>query len=116
MAFWAVAGAVGLIGGGIDLGEPVTSRLPLQSPVLAGLALLAFVAVPMTCAAVAAAHGSRYAGVLLLSAGALLVAWIVAEALIIRTYSWMQPACAAWGVLVAWLGLTALDSPRKGRT
>ena len=55
IALSAYAGAVGLLGGGISFGETIDARLPFDSLILAGLALLAIVAVPMTVAAVAAA-------------------------------------------------------------
>ncbi len=50
-ALLAFAGAIGLVGGGTDFGETVNSRLPLDSPVLAGVALAVFVGVPMAVAA-----------------------------------------------------------------
>ena len=43
----AFAGAIGLVGGATDLGDTVTSRLPLGSPVLASVALALFVGVPV---------------------------------------------------------------------
>jgi hypothetical protein len=104
MAFWAYAGALGLAAGGLDPGPAVTARLPLGSPVLAGLALLVVVAVPMTLAAVTAWRGSTAAAGLLVLAGAALVLWIAVEVVIIRTYSWMQPTCLGYGLLVVWLG------------
>lgn len=104
MAVAGYAGAVGLLGGGIDFGPAITGRLPWHSPVVAGMALLAVVAAPMTVAAAAAWGGHRWAGPTGVVAGAALVGWIVVEVAVIRTYSWMQPFCAGYGLLVAALG------------
>ena len=48
IALSAYAGTVGLLGGGISFGDTIDARLPFDSLILAGLALLAIVAVPMT--------------------------------------------------------------------
>ena len=50
----AYGGVVGFLAGAIDMGPEITSRFPFASPVLAGIALLAVVALPTTVAAVAA--------------------------------------------------------------
>lgn len=100
MAVAAAAGAVGLVGGGIDFGEPIHSRLPLGSYPLAGVALALLVAVPMGAAAVAAWRRDREAAKWAIVAGAVLVGWIAVEVAFIRTYSWMQPVCLAWGAAV----------------
>lgn len=105
MAFCAYAGAVGLVGGGIDPGPAVTARLPFGSAALAGFALLLLVGVPMTVAAVTCWHGDPWAAVVLVGAGLALAGWIVVELLVIRTFSWLQPACFGYGLLLAWLGL-----------
>lgn len=47
IAFSAYAGAIGLVSGGLSLGE-FTARLPFGSPVLGGIALALIVAVPST--------------------------------------------------------------------
>jgi hypothetical protein len=54
VALSGYAGVVGLLGGGISFGDTIDARLPFGSLFLAGLALLAIVAVPMTVASVAA--------------------------------------------------------------
>ena len=53
VALAAYAGAVGLATGSMSLGEEIDERLPFDSFVLAGLALLVFVALPTTVAALA---------------------------------------------------------------
>lgn len=105
MAVAAAAGAIGLAGRGIDFGEPISSRLPFHSYPFAGAALLATVAVPLAGAAVAAWRRHRCTTEWAVGAGAMLVSWIAVEAAVIRTYSWMQPVCAAWGLGVIELGL-----------
>jgi hypothetical protein len=104
MALAASSGAIGLIGGSLDLGSTVNNRLPLRSPVLGGVALLLIVAVPMALAAVAAWRGAPGAPTLLLLAGTALVSWILVEIAFIRTFAWLQPVCGSYGLLVAALG------------
>jgi hypothetical protein len=78
---------------------------PLTGWVLPGIALLIGVAVPQLAAAALIGFGGRpglAAGYL---AGLLLVAWIVAEVLILRRYFFLQPVVAGIGateVLLAW--------------
>lgn len=105
MAVGAAAGTIGLWSGSVDFGEEITARLPWGSPLLAGAALLLVVAVPMAVAAVTSWRGDPRAPQRLLVAGLLLVGWIVVEVAFIRSFSWLQPVCAAWGALVAVLGL-----------
>ena len=87
IALSAYAGVVGLLGGGISFGETIDARLPFGSLILAGLALLAFVAVPMTIAAVAAAKDTQRSADLVFAAGQLLVVWIGVELAFIKAYS-----------------------------
>jgi hypothetical protein len=107
MAVWAWAGAVGVAVGGIDFGAEITARLPWQSTSLAAAALAVGVAVPMTAAAVLVARRSPAAPTALLAAGLLLAGWIVVQLLFIRTFSWLQPVCFAYGLVVARLATTA---------
>ena len=105
IALSAYAGVVGLLGGGISFGETIDARLPFGSLILAGLALLAIVAVPMTIAAVAAAK-AHYGADLVFAAGLLLVVWIGVELAFIKAYSWFHPTYLAAAVAVlglAWL-------------
>jgi hypothetical protein len=91
VAVSAYAGVVGLIGGGLTFGPPIDERLPFGSLLVAGLALLGFVAVPMSVAATAAARPGPFTAVAVLVAGELLIAWIAVELTFIQTYSWLQP-------------------------
>jgi hypothetical protein len=104
MAVAAYAGVVGLMTGVLDMGTLLNGRLPLRSPVLGAFALLVIVALPMTVAAVAAWRGLPWADPAVVTAGLALVGWIVVEVAFIRTFSWMQPVCAAYGALLAGLG------------
>jgi hypothetical protein len=79
IALSAYAGAVGLVGGGISFGDTIDARLPFGRLILAGLALLAFVALPMTVAALAAAKNRQHSSILVFAAGLLLVMWIAVE-------------------------------------
>ncbi len=104
MAAAAYAGVIGLAGGSINMGTVINERLPLHSPVLAAAALLAVVALPMTAAAVAAWRGITRAPEIVSLAGLALIGWIVVEIGFIRTFAWLQPVCAAYGVLLVMLG------------
>ena len=107
MAVAAGTGAVGLIGGGLDLGPTVTERLPAASPRLAGVALAVVVGLPMTAAAVAGVRRAPAAADLAVLAGGSLMGWIAVQAAVIRTFSWLQPACLLYGAGVAALGASA---------
>ena len=105
MSGLAAAGAVGLVGGGIDLGPTIRGRLPLHSEPLGGVALAGIVGVPMGAAAVAGWRRSPRTGDLAVLAGTALAGWIVGQVAIIRSYFWLQPVCFAYGVGVAGAGL-----------
>jgi hypothetical protein len=98
VSFSAAAGAVGLISGALTLGE-IIQRVPLESPVLAGVALAVSVAVPFGVLSVHAARRSPRTDQLAVLAGAALVGWIVVQVLVIRTFSWFQPTYLAIGLL-----------------
>lgn len=110
MALAAYFGAIGLIGGGLDFGpykRVVVSRLPFHSLVLAGVALLIVVAVPMSVAAVTVLRRLRFAAASLELAGIALLAWILVEVAVVRVFSWMQPFCLVAGLVVLVLGRLA---------
>ncbi|HVX46768.1 MAG TPA: hypothetical protein VHC49_22945 [Mycobacteriales bacterium] len=104
MALLATAGGIGLIGGGIDFGARTDSRLPFESLALAGVALLLAVAVPMWIAFLLAWAGSPRTGTAIVLAGWALLAWILIEVAVVGLISWMQPACAAYGVVMILAG------------
>ena len=116
IALSAYAGVVGLLGGGISFGETIDARLPFGSLILAGLALLAIVAVPMSIAAVAAAKGTQHGPDLVSAAGLLLVVWIGVELAFIKAYSWFHPTYLAAAIVVlglAWLMDRAGSAPTR---
>ncbi|MGX1875543.1 hypothetical protein ACWIHP_12925 [Nocardia fluminea] len=104
IALWAFAGAVGLIGGGADLGPEITARLPLDSQVLAGLILASIVGVPMTCTAILALRARPSAAVAGMGSGLLLLGWVAIQPLVIGQFHWLQPVFGVLGGLVCLLG------------
>ena len=100
IALSAYAGVVGLVGGAISFGETIDARLPFHSLFVAGMALLFFVAAPMTVAAVACVRDLRYASELVFGAGLLLVVWIAVELAFIKSYSWFHPTYLGLAILV----------------
>jgi len=104
IALSGYAGVVGLMGGGISFGDTIDARLPFGSLFLAGMALLAIVAGPMTVASVAAGRGMRYAADIVFGAGLLLVAWIAVEFAFIEAYSWFHPTYLLAAIVVLGLG------------
>ena len=104
IALSGYAGVVGLLGGGISFGDAIDARLPFGSMFLAGMALLAIVAVPMTVASVAAGRGIRYGADIVFGAGLLLVAWIAVELAFIKAYSWFHPTYLLAAIVVLGLG------------
>jgi hypothetical protein len=111
----AVGGVVGLAGGGIDFGPEITARIPAASPVLGAVALGVAVTLPMGAAAVAGWRRSPRTADLAILAGAALIGWIVVEIAFIRSFSWLQPACALYGAAVLGLGLRLRRSERSPR-
>ena len=100
LALSAWAGVAGLLVGVIDFGPEITNRLPFHSPVFAGIALAAVVAVPMTWTAWLCLHNHplwRTTGAV---AGTLLFGWIVVQLALIQTFSWLQPIMGSAGLAV----------------
>jgi len=96
-------GMIGLIGGAVGLGA-VTDRIPLHSPVFAGIALGLVVALPATFTAILCLRSHPRAGAASTLAGVLLLAWIIVELAVVREFSFLQPLCALLGVLLIALG------------
>lgn len=116
VALTAYAGVVGLLGGGISFGTEIERRLPFESYLLAGLALLGFVAVPMTLAAVALWRRTTYSVEVLEAAGVMLVLWIAVQLAFIRTYSWFHPTYLTLAVVAIGLAMAMrAEADRGGR-
>ena len=114
IALFGYAGVVGLLGGGISFGDTIDARLPFGSLFVAGLALLAIVAVPMTVASVAAGRGMRYSADIVFGAGLVLVGWIAVELAFIKAYSWFHPTYLVAAIVV--LGLSWLMNRTGSQT
>ncbi|MGW5574647.1 hypothetical protein ACWEVD_25890 [Nocardia thailandica] len=103
IAFWAYAGAIGLIGGGADLGPDITGRLPLHSQTVAGLLLMLVVAAPMTVTTVTAMRGDHACVRAGWVSGILLIGWVAVQPLIIGAFHWLQPIFGVLGLAVCLL-------------
>ena len=104
VALSGYASVVGLLSGGISFGDTIDARLPFGSLFLAGLALLAIVAAPMTVASVAAGRGRRCGADIVFGAGLALVAWIAVELAFIEAYSWFHPTHLVAAIVVLGFG------------
>ncbi len=114
VAIWALAGAAGLAAGIVELGAAVEERIPLDSPVLAAIALAVVVGAPQALTAGFAVRGDPRAPVVAMISGGLLVGWVVLQAYTIEVFSWLQPVCVAAGLVVLLLGMTVpADSRRR---
>lgn len=111
----ALGGAVALATGTSGMPADITDRFPFGSVVVGGVALFVLVALPMGVTTWLTIVGDRRAPQAAVVAGALLAAWIPLEVAFIQTFSWLQPVCAALGILVLGLGLagTRLDDARR---
>ena len=98
LAVSAYFGSLGMATGLLPLDQEMSSRLPLRSPVLGGLALAVVVALPATWAAVLSARRHPRSRDVTALAGVALVGWIVVEIAVVRMFSPLQPICAAVGV------------------
>jgi hypothetical protein len=100
VAFWAFAGAYGLVSGTIPLGDSV-DELPLESPVLGGVALALIVGVVPVTAIVLALRRAPQARAAHIAAGCAVMGWIAVQVAFIGLVSWLQPAIFVIGALIA---------------
>lgn len=111
VATFGYAGALGLITGAVDLGNAVNARLPLHSPMLAGVAAALIVAVPMTVVTrLAVKQDVRTAGAALVS-GVLLIGWVVLVVGVVGEFRWLEAVLVVAGLVVALVGLRDLTRP-----
>jgi hypothetical protein len=103
----ALGGAGGLASGAIGIGTQLEARLPWQSPMLGGVALLLAVAVPNAMLARLAWRGDRRTGPAAVATGALLVVWILVELAFLRELSFFHPLYVAVGLVLVRLGRRA---------
>ena len=109
VALSAWGGAVGLVAGFLTLGAEIEARLPLDSPVLGGLALATIVALPTTALAVLAWRGDPRTGDVAVVAGLLVVGWIAVQLAVIQTFSSFQPTYVVVGLALVLWGLLLRD-------
>ncbi|MBW0273862.1 hypothetical protein ATM97_31610 [Nocardia sp. MH4] len=89
----------------------MTSRLPFDSPLLAGCLLALVVGLPMAATAAATLRTDRYAADLAFAAGVLLVGWVTIQPLIIGRFHWLQPIFGVLGISVCVLALRFRHRP-----
>jgi hypothetical protein len=87
---------------------------PFSDYTVPSLILFVIVGGSFLAAAVAVFRRARMARVGSLTAGAIVLVWIVVQVAIIGYVSWMQPATAIGGLLILLLAWT-LPKPAKGR-
>ena len=117
----AVAGGVGLVGGGIQFPSHWLSGTPFSGYTAPGLILGVVVGGSALVAAAITLLSSRQAGAMASAvAGAVMIGWIVGEVGLIGYVSWMQPAFFAYGLaMVAFAALyrdarsSATDRPAR---
>jgi hypothetical protein len=101
----ALAGAWGLIGGGLALDPQLVHRLPWDSPVMAGLMLGLLVALPNAALTAVALRRRRNAGLAGIAVGTAMVVWILVELAFIRSLSFFHPLYVAVGLVMVWVGI-----------
>lgn len=121
VALNAVYGGVGLIRNGLGMSASWAERLPGHSWTLAGIALLAMVAVPQLAALVLILCGDPRAAWVAVLVGTGLVAWIVVQVLVLRRYVVLQPVVAGLGLVelflaVGWIRALAPHGEHRSRT
>jgi len=103
VALWAFVGALGLVGGGVDLGDEIAARLPFSSQILAGLLLATIVGVPMAATAALGVRADPRTAIVGSYSGLLLVGWVTLQPFIIGRFNWLQPVFGLLGVAVCLL-------------
>ena len=112
LAVGAFAGAIGFITGGLDIGEAATS-LPFGSLTLAGIALGLVNGVLPTIVLIGALRRRPWAAAGHLIVGLALVAWIIAQVIILGPpVHVLQAIYFAWGWIIAALAARLLTSSR----
>jgi len=96
----AIYGGIGLMVNGMGMPGDWLNATPFRTWTLPGIALLAAVAVPMSIAAVGELTRWRLAYLASVTAGLVLIGWIVVQVLMLRRYFFLQPVLGIAGVLV----------------
>jgi pimeloyl-ACP methyl ester carboxylesterase len=100
----AWGGAIGLVVGALSFGDDLDARLPFDSLVLAGIALGLVVALPLSALAVMAWIDDPRTDVLATIVGAVLVAWIALQVVVLHAFSWFHPLYLTIGATFVALG------------
>lgn len=102
-ALAALGGAIALALGRSGLPRRAVERMPFESPVFAGIALLVIVGIPLGVLAFVAWRAMPSAPLVGRICGVLLVGWIGVQYLLLREFSPFQPFYGLLGLaLVAW--------------
>jgi hypothetical protein len=113
VALSASVGAIGLASGSLAMGATVNERLPLQSPVLGGIALVVVVGLPATVLALRAWQRRSGADRVAVAVGVLLIGWIAVEFAFIREFSFLQVLFVGVGISFVAIGVRAGLQPRS---
>ena len=100
VAVGAVFGGIGLITDTLGMQSDWLSGTGFSSWVWPGVFLLLAIAAPMTAAAIGEWSKQPWAYAISVTAGAVLIGWIVVQWLIIGKYFFLQPTMLAVGLLV----------------
>lgn len=113
----AVAGCIGLLGGGIQFPAAWLLGTPFSDYTVPALILGVVVGGSALVAAAVTALASREVGALATAAaGAVMLGWIVGELALIGYVSWMQPAMFIYGlIMIGAAALLLLATPAEGR-
>jgi hypothetical protein len=100
LAVGALAGAIGMITGAVDLGDAV-ARLPFQSMVFAGWALALVNGVLPTLVVIGVLQRREWSRYGHFAVGASLLAWVVVQVSVLGPpIQWLQALYFAWGVAI----------------
>lgn len=117
VAFWALAGGIGMMGGGLDLPKEWLDGTPFNDYFVPGLILFVVVGGSMLAASLAVWRRNRFAGPASLAVGSILLIWIIVQVALIGYRSWMQPTFFAFGLAVVALSIPLVAGflSRRGR-
>ncbi len=117
VTFWAFAGGIGVMGGGLDLPSDWLDGTPFSSYFFPGLILFVVVGGSMLAASLAVWSRNLFAGPASLAVGSILLIWITVQVVLIGYRSWMQPTFFAFGLAVVALAIPLFAGflSRRGR-
>jgi hypothetical protein len=117
VAFWAFAGGIGMMGGGLNLPSDWLDGTPFSSYFFPGLILFVVVGGSMLAASLAVWSRNLFAGPASLLVGSILLIWIIVQVAMIGYRSWMQPTFFAFGLAIVVLAipLSAAFISQRGR-